>query len=362
MQKEVKDFLIDRHESIKQAMERLSKVGSKQLFVVDEKTMILGALSDGDIRKWVLTGGSLRQKVIKICNKKPITVNKNYSIEFVRQTMLKFEIQAIAVVNAKNLVSDVLTWEQVFAGKVHARKEHLDASVVIMAGGKGTRLDPFTRILPKALIPIDGKPVIEVIMDKFNEYGTKDFYITLNHKARMIKSYFEEMNQKYQITYIQEDKPLGTAGSLKALEKKLKGPFLVTNCDVIIDSDYTDMVHFHKTNKHDLTVVVSCRHYVIPYGVCEIQGRGLLKSIKEKPEYDLLVNTGMYVINTSILGLVPKGKLFNMTDLILAAKRKNLKVGVYPVDEKSWTDIGQWEEYYKAVKDLGVNFKDHEQL
>lgn len=360
MQKKVKDFLIDRHESIKQAMQRLSKVGSKQLFVIDEKLGLIGALSDGDIRKWILKGGSIHQKVIKICNKNPVTVGPDYTIDLVRETMLKLEIQAIAVVDAQNIVRDILKWDQVFAGKVHAHKKQLQTSVVIMAGGKGTRLDPFTRILPKALIPIDGKPVIEVIMDKFNEYGTRDFYITLNHKARMIKSYFEEMNQKYQITYIQEDKPLGTAGSLKALEKKLKGPFLVTNCDVIIDSDYADMIHFHNANKHDLTVVVSCRHYVIPYGVCEIQGGGLLKSIKEKPEYDLLVNTGMYVINTSILGLVPKGKLFNMTDLILAAKRKNFKVGVYPVDEKSWTDIGQWEEYYKAVKDLGVNFKDHE--
>ncbi len=358
MSPNVKSYLIDENFTIKQTMRRMSEIGEKELFIVDAQLQLKGAVSDGDIRKWILKGGLLDDPVSGAFNRSPQSVKKGYRIKNVKQIMLDKKIESVPVLDDNGVVQEVLIWDAVFAGKVDKYKPKLNIPVIIMSGGRGTRLDPFTRILPKALIPIDGKPIIEVIMDKFNAYDIKDFFITVNHKARMIKSYFEEMNQKYRITYIEEDKPLGTAGSLKFLEKKLKDPFLVTNCDVIIDSDYGDIINFHTEHKYDLTVVVSCRHYVIPYGVCEIEGGGLLKSIKEKPEYDLLVNTGMYVMNNRILSLVPKNKFFNMTDLISVAKEKNFKIGVFPINEKSWMDIGQWEEYYKAIKDVSANFQD----
>ncbi len=350
MQRMIKDFMIDRHETIKQAMQRLSEVGAKQLFIVDEKSTLIGALSDGDIRKWILKGGSIRDKVVKIYNKNPITVAKNYSLDFVRETMLKFAIQAIAVVDAKNVVCNILTWDQVFAGKVHAQKKQLETSVVIMAGGKGTRLDPFTRILPKPLIPIGDKPIIEIIMDKFNDYGIKDFYVSVNHKSRMIKSYFEEANERYVINYIEEKKPLGTIGSLKLIEGKIKDPFFVTNCDVLIDVDYSELLRFHQDFNYDLTLAVSCKHYVIPYGVCEIKNGGILKKINEKPAYDFLVNTGLYLMNTNIISLIPRNKFFNFNELVKNAQKKKFRIGVFPIPESSWVDVGQWEEYNKTLK------------
>ncbi len=190
-------------------------------------------------------------------------------------------------------------------------------------------------------------------MNRFIEQGMDSFYLVLNYKSSMIKSYFEEVKSKNKLKYIQEEESLGTAGGLKLLPARMAGTFLVTNCDVIIDTNYSEILRFHEENKYDMTMVVSCRHFVIPYGVCEIVNKGTLKSIKEKPEYDLLVNTGMYLLNKKILGLIPKNKFLNMTDVISKAKAKGYKIGAFPVNEKSWIDIGQWEEYQKAIKVLG---------
>ncbi len=342
-------FLINYQRSIKQAMRQLSDLGEKDLFVIDEKGMLLGSLSDGDIRKWILKEGSLDASVEAICNKKHQCVDISFDPQAVKDIMLSYKIECVPVVDENRHVVKVLTWDEIFAGKVERILEQLNVPVVIMAGGKGSRLDPFTRILPKSLIPVGDKPVIEVIMDKFAQHGINDFYISVNHKARMIKSYFEDANNKYKISYVEEDKPLGTAGSLRMLQGRLTEPFIVTNCDVLINVDYAQLVRFHQEEGYDLTLVVSCRHYVIPYGVCEISDGGSLKHIKEKPELDFLINTGMYVVNNAILSLLPEGEVFNFNELILKAKAAGFRIGVFPVNEKSWMDVGQWEEYNKTV-------------
>ncbi len=350
----LKRFLVSRTTTIREAMRFMNHHGQKEIFIVDGRNHLIGALSDGDIRKWILKDGRLQIRAERVCNKQPKFVGENVDIELVKSLMLEHKIDTVPVLNAGGDVIDVLIWDEVFAGKFNRDRELLDLPVVIMAGGKGTRLDPFTKILPKPLIPIGDKPVIELIMDKFHAFGTKHFFVTLNHKARMIRSYFQEAPSPYRVEFIQEDKPLGTAGSLRMLESQKAKRFLVTNCDVIIDSDYTELVKFHDQHRFELTLVVSCRHYVIPYGVCAIAPGGVLKRIKEKPEYDLLVNTGMYVINRRLLKLIPKDKHFDITDLIAKAKSKGWPVGAFPINEKSWIDVGQWDEYQRAAKVLGV--------
>ena len=263
--------------------------------------------------------------------------------------MLENKIEAIPVVNEDTQVVGILNWDQVFAGKVAKYREPLKVPVVIMAGGKGTRLDPFTQILPKSLIPVGEKPIIEVIMDKFLEYDVKDFFICLYHKARMIKSYFEESNGKYNITCVEEKIPLGTIGPLSLLRDRLKGDFFVINCDVILNNDYAEILNFHRQKKYALTMVVSCRHYQIPYGICELWQGGELKAIKEKPGYDFLVNTGMYLMQEQVLDLIPDNEYFNIIQLVEKLRDKGLKIGVFPVSETSWMDVGQWEEYYKSI-------------
>ncbi len=338
--------------SVRLAMKRLSEIGEKELFVVDKEGRLVGALSDGDIRKWLLHGGSIDAPVDHVCNMDPKFVEHGYDLEDVKRLILKLKVESLPVVDKNRKIERVLIWDAVFGNKIGIEKTRLDLPVVIMAGGKGTRLDPFTRILPKPLIPIGDKPIIELIMEKFGEYGIKQFIISLNHKARMVKSYFEEAKQVYKINYVIEETPLGTAGALKLLGKKIKRTFIVTNCDIIINCDYAELVEFHAKSQNDITIVVSCRNFVIPYGVCDIEPGGALKGIREKPGYDVLVNTGMYVVEPKLMRLIPANKAFNFTDLITKAQNHKMKVGVFPISEASWLDIGQWEEYQKVVKNL----------
>ena len=221
-----------------------------------------------------------------------------------------------------------------------------------MAGGKGTRLEPFTRILPKPPIPIGNKPIIEIIIDKFREYRIDRFYLTVNFKSKMIKSYFDELSPDYSLHYLEESKPLGTSGSLKYLEGQISETFMVSNCDIIIDADYNEMVKYHREQGNLITMVASLKHYHIPYGICEIENGGTLKGIKEKPEYGFLVNTGMYVVEPKALNYLKKDEPLDFTQLIELIQKDGQKVGVFPVSEKSWLDTGEWEEYKKSLDQL----------
>ena len=352
MKEEIRRLLIDKGCTIKQAMKKMTNIGQKILFVVDSNNALLGVLSDGDVRKWILAGNSLGEGIDRMYNRKPKSVKTDYRLSDVKKLMLDLLIESVPVVNDNNDLVDVLTWDRIFSENTSKPKASVSIQAVIMAGGKGTRLDPFTRILPKPLIPIGDKPIVELIMDRLAGYGINDFFISLNHKSRMIKSYFEDKNDKYALTYIEEGKPLGTAGSLRLLAGKIKSPFLITNCDIIIETDYAELIGFHKMNNLDMTLVVSCKHYVIPYGVCEIETGGALKRINEKPGYDMLVNTGMYVMDEKLLGLIPEDAEFNVDQLINKAKEAGFRIGVFPISEDSWVDIGHWEEYHKALEKL----------
>ena len=351
MTAELEKFLISEAFSVKEVMQRMSSIGRKTLFVVDVEEHLAGVVSDGDIRRWILNGGSLDVPVTKVCNANPKTVGESFEMEQVRSVMLELRIEAIPVIDMDRQVIDIITWEKAFSDDTTTKKHApLKIPIVIMAGGKGSRLDPFTKILPKPLIPVGEKPIIEIIMDKFGEYGVNAFHLSLNHKGRMIKSYFEEVGDRYKISYIDEDKPLGTAGSLRALKNLPFESILVTNCDILVESDYSEIVKFHEEKNNDITLVVSCRRHVIPYGICEIENGGTLRVIHEKPVHDLLVNTGMYVIKTKVLDLIPPDTYCDITDLITNAKSQGYEVGVFPISETSWIDIGQWEEYHSAVK------------
>ena len=221
-----------------------------------------------------------------------------------------------------------------------------------MAGGKGTRKEPFTKVLPKPLVPIHEKPVIEHIIERYTDVGVNEFIFTVNYKARIMKAFFEELKPDFSVDFVEEQDPLGTAGSLKFLENRFDMPFFVTNCDIIIKADYSDLYTFHKNNSYDITLVASMKNYTIPYGTCELNGEGHLKNINEKPEFDFLVNTGLYILNPEVLHLIPEDKLYHITHLIEDAQKSGKRVGVYPIDDDAWIDVGEWAEYQKAVERL----------
>lgn len=351
MKEDIKLFLGKRRVTVKDAMKKMDEADEKILFMVDDDERLLGSLTDGDIRRWILKEGALLESVDKAFNLHPVFVNEDYNIGHVKKVMVNQRIKYIPVVNKRHKIVDLLVWEDIFKSK-QKNKNNLEAPVVMMAGGTGLRLDPFTKILPKPLIPIGDKAVSEIIMERFNECGCKDFYLMLGHKAEMVKTYFHNIGDKYKITYIQENEPLGTSGALHLLPEDFSEDFFVTNCDTIIKADYRDMYKFHLDNEYDMTLISSMQHLTVPYGVIEIDNHGYLRKISEKPEYDFLANTGMYVFKKSILTLIPKGKIFHITDLINIAKKEGRRVGVYPISRKSWLDVGQWEEYRRTLREF----------
>ncbi len=345
-----KVLLVPPDINIKEALKKMDVGSQKILFVVDTDNALLGVVTDGDMRRHILSNGTLKDSIGKVYNKKPSYLTKKYSLEKTKQLMLENRIEVIPIVDSKKRVIDAFCWTDIFGKRAVNAKLHIP--VIIMAGGKGERLDPLTRILPKPLIPIGNKPIIEVIMDTFSKYGVDKYYISLNYKGEMVKAYFDSTETTHSVNYIWEKEFLGTVGSLKLIDLKSVDTFFVSNCDIIVDADYRDVLKLHTDSKNILTVVGSIQHHRIPYGIIHFVDKGKIEDIQEKPEYDLTVNTGVYVVSRKVLDFIPDGKRFDMTDLIRELIAKREKVGVYPVSEKSYMDIGQWEEYKKALDKL----------
>lgn len=337
--------------SIRGSIKKLDDTGIGFIAIIDQSNKVQGVVTDGDFRRAVLTGISLDKPISEISNKNFISVSDGYTKEELENVFLN-DIAQVPVIHHGELKGIILRQNLPNISDENIGRPKMNIPVVIMAGGKGTRLEPFTHIMPKPLVPIGNKPIIEIIMDRFAEFGVSEFYISVNYKANMIKAYFEEKPIANNIHYITEDFPLGTAGALKSVKGIINSTFFVSNCDIIIKSDYSKILSFHKAGKYDLTVVASMHHHTIPYGVCYVENGGDLKEISEKPEYDYLINTGMYVLEPSVLDYIPENTFYHITHLIEALKKNNLSVGVYPVYEKAWIDIGQWEEYKNSIKYL----------
>lgn len=352
----IDDYLIPENRPVWDALRQLEATERKTLFVVDESERLVGSLTDGDVRRWILKGGDLGAAVGEACNRRPFVARQPYDLEEMKEAMLANHYSSIPVLDDEGRVRQVLDWSRLFAdGEPVEEKRPIGMPVAIMAGGLGTRMSPFTTVLPKPLIPISGKTVIEHIIDAFVAYGVSTFYLTVNHKAKVMRSYFEELAPDYEVRFVQEDRPLGTAGSLRALAGEVEGDLIVTNCDVIIRSDLAQVTEHHRRSGNDITVVASLRNFKIPYGVCEIENGGTLTALREKPEFNFLVNTGLYVVKAEVLEAVPKGQVFHFTDLIEAVRASGGKVGVFPISDKAWLDTGEWQEYRAAVAELSAD-------
>lgn len=345
---------INHRLSVRSAVKSINEAGIGFAVIVDDDNLVIGILTDGDFRRAVLSGLDLDENVLKITNRKFQFVPPGFPEAEALQMLQSGKFAFLPVLESGRLVSilsehDLLQPE---SGSQPIKK--LESNVVIMAGGKGTRMEPFTKILPKPLIPIGDKTMIEIIMDEYAKYGINDFHISVCHKAQMIKAYFEYTENGYNIQYLHEENPLGTCGALKLVEGKFSAPFFVSNCDIIIKSDYSKIFDFHQSQNFMLTIVTSMQQLVIPYGVCELNVSGGLSKINEKPKVDYLINTGMYVLNPEALKYIPDATYFDITDLIKKLLDIDQKVGVYPVPEQSYIDVGQWTEYKKAISVLTV--------
>ena len=354
--KNIKLYTIYKNQNLLKALRKINKNGQRCCFVIDSKYRLVGTISDGDARRCLLKKSNIKKNVLEFCNKKPIYVNElDYTTSKVKKLFNKIQnVEIIPVLNKEKVIKDVLIRSEIFTlkEKYKIKKriiKKINIKVVVMAGGKGTRLDPITRVIPKPLVPINKKTVIEHIIDRFLKYGIKDFYFTIHHKAELIKAFLNEKKKYYNINFIEEKKPLGTAGSLKKLYKKIKGNFFVINCDSLVDADLSDILKLHKKKKKDITIVASSQNYKVPYGICELNGEHELKKINEKPQIKYLVNTGLYLINNKILKLIPNNKNFQMNQLIEASIKNRYKIGVHRISQSKWKDIGQLEDYKKNM-------------
>jgi dTDP-glucose pyrophosphorylase len=339
--------------NIREALKAMDSGGLGFIAILSFNEKVVGILTDGDFRRAILNGISLEENILKIANTNYLFIQQEAEESKIVNIFKNSKILHLPVLESGKLVN-ILFRKDFYIDLDNTSFPGLKLPVVIMAGGKGTRLAPFTNILPKPLIPIGDKTIIEIILSEYKKYSISDFYITINHKAKLIKAFFEDLFTDSSITFIEENQPLGTGGALKLLEGKIHGTFIVSNCDIIIKEDYSKIYRFHTDNKFDLTIVGSLKHYLIPYGVCELNENGELMKIREKPEYDFLVNTGMYILESDTLKIIPGNKIYNITQLIEDIKTKGGKVGVYPVSDKSWIDIGQWDEYRNAIKNWSM--------
>jgi dTDP-glucose pyrophosphorylase len=344
--KNISNILIQRDSTIYHTMRVLQNSRMKSLIVVSKSNTLLGTITDGDLRRAILANKSIPKNLNRVYKKNCIFFKENQkNINELKEISKRENIDLIPIVNNQKKVIDFYSSLQILSDN----KKNKNCSAVIMAGGQGTRLKPFTDILPKALIPLGDKTAIERIIENIQIFNPKIFYITINHKSKILKSFFKESNLNIKCNFIYEKTPLGTAGSLSELKEKKEKTFLVSNCDTILNIDFNQIYNYHIKNKNMITIIGAFKKFKIPYGRCIADKKGTFIEIKEKPYQHFLINTGAYFVEKKALNLIKKNSFLDFTEFLMKAKKKKLKIKIYPISDNSWIDVGQWDEYKKNI-------------
>lgn len=344
----ISSISVQESKSILQGIQQLNESNAQILLIVDDDARLTGTVTDGDIRRAIYVGKPLVSPIAEICNRN-FKALRSYDPEAALLYYERDGIRRIPILDDGGTVRDVIFIEDVLAG-VSAIPSA--CKVVVMAGGRGSRLDPITRVVPKPLLPIGDRPILELIMDSFYGQGYENFILSLNYKKDFIRGYFAERGElPYRIDYVEEESFMGTAGSLSLMKDQLKETFFLTNCDILVEMNYRSAYREHIKQKNALTVIGVLKNFSIPYGVIKLENESFV-SIDEKPDYYVIVNAGVYIIEPECLEFIDtNGRadgMFHMTHLMESVKEAGLKVGVFPAHRK-WVDIGQWNEYNKLI-------------
>ena len=253
------------------------------------------------------------------------------------------------VLDDEGKLVDVFFWNDLFLDGAKINDRKIDLPVVIMAGGKGTRLKPLTNVIPKPLVPIGEKTILEEIMNQFEAIGCTVFYMSVNYKYDILEFYLNQLEHKYNINFFKEEKPLGTIGSVSLLKDKINTAFFVSNCDILIDQDFRDVYDYHVENKNDITIITAVKNFQIPYGVIETTTNGVMTGLTEKPEFNYMINTGVYILQPDLIYEIPENEFFHITHLMEKVKMRGGRIGCFPISENSWKDIGEWREYLSLL-------------
>lgn len=347
----IQDRSIQSTTTVLQSLKKMDDAKVKMLFVF-EGEHFLSILTIGDIQRAIIKQVAFNEPVSTIIDVDKQFVTPAETREQIREKMLALRAECMPVVDKEGNLVDAYLWNEMFKHSDSEQRNRINLPVVIMAGGKGTRLKPITNVIPKPLVPIGDKTILETIMDQFEGIGCTKFYMSVNYKADMMNFYLSQLDHKYDIDFFMEDKPLGTIGSVSLLKGKIKTPFFVSNCDSINDQDYRDVYDYHVQNKNDLTIVTMIKSIRIPYGVIETGEDGIMTALREKPELNYQVNTGVYILNPECIDEIPPNEFFHITHLMEKIKARGGRVGCFPVSEGAWHDMGEWPEYLKMINVL----------
>ena len=306
MNKRIASLSIESKETLLSVIHKMDST-THRLLIVMEGGLYKGLVSIGDIQRAIIKGIALDSQVGQILRQKLTVASVPDDKEAIKEVMREKMIEFMPVIDDEGNVADIIFWKDLFEGELDGNRAKIDLPVVIMAGGKGTRLKPITNVIPKPLVPVGDKTILEVIMDQFEGIGCHKFYMSVNYKADMMKYYLSQLDHKYDIEFFMEDKPLGTIGSVSLLKGKITTPFFVSNCDSINEQDYRDVYDYHVQNHNDMTIVTMVKSFKIPYGVIETGEDGIMTALKEKPEQTYQVNTGVYILNPELIDEIPEG-------------------------------------------------------
>jgi dTDP-glucose pyrophosphorylase len=342
----IKELSIQLDDTILHALKKMNYTGRK-LLLVFKKEKFKGVLSIGDIQRAIIANIPFSKPISLIIRKDFVYAQITDSRSDVLEMMKKDRIECMPVVNQRGDLHTAYLWEDVFPETSPFQGKHLGMPVVIMAGGLGTRLKPLTNIIPKPLIPLGDNTIIEEIFRRFSLYGCDTFYVSVNYKSELIEYYLKEKHLPYDIQFFKEKQPLGTAGSLALLRGRIDKTFFVSNCDILIEQDYAEVLNYHRDNSNEITLVAALKHYPIPYGTVDTGVNGKLFGITEKPELIFKINSGVYILEPSLLDEIPDNRVYDITQLIEKIKYREGRIGVFPVSENSWKDIGGWDLFFK---------------
>ena len=327
--------------SIRQAVQVLNETSLKIVLVVDANKVLVGTISDGDIRRGLLKGLDLTSAIDSIVHGDALVVPSDLNRDVVLQLMKANKIQQIPIVNESMHVIGLHLWEQMNAPLARAN------IMVIMAGGKGTRLHPQTENCPKPLLPVGGKPVLEHIIDRAKIEGFSHFILAVHHLGHMIEEYFGNGDAfGVKIEYIREESPLGTAGALSLLDPLPNSAFVVTNGDVLTDIHYGELLDFHIQHNATATMAVRVHEWQNPFGVVQTQGVEIT-GYEEKPLSRTYINAGVYVLQPSVIGILTKSVPYDMPSLFGLIQENEMRTIAYPIHEP-WVDIGRPNDFLRA--------------
>jgi dTDP-glucose pyrophosphorylase/predicted transcriptional regulator len=345
MPQDIARVLIRPEATILEAIKTIDAGGIQIAIIADESGTLLGTVTDGDVRRGLLAGVGTEQPVRLIMNPKPRVLRQGYTRESAIEMMRRLSIHQLPVVSAENRVTGI----ELFDDLVAPREEH--TWVVLMAGGLGTRLRPLTENLPKPMIPVGGRPLLETIVRNFEAQGYRRIFLSVNYKSEIIREHFGDgLKFGVSIDYLTEDKRMGTAGALSLLPSLPLGPVIVMNADLLTSVNFRHLVDFHRQQGARATMCVREYSFQVPYGVVQTDGSQLTALI-EKPVHNFFVNAGVYVIDPSALVLLPPDTPFDMPQLFEAIASNGGTASVFPIHEY-WLDIGRIDDLERAQDDF----------